>query len=224
MASGAHAFCVERPNTERRRPRRRETVPPRRLLQHPVRPMKNLYMTTAMILSLGGAAFAQTATTETPADAEAPAAEVPATTETPADAAAPAAATDAPAADAAASDPGEAMQTGLLRASALEGVDIFSVDVTGTTTWSDGERYSEIDVDWEKIGEIEDLVLNGDGEIVGAIAEVGGFLGLGEKEVMIEPSEMSFVITEDRIAVVSALGREALEQREETAEEIRGDD
>lgn len=187
--------------------------------------MKNLYLTTAMILSLGGAAFAQTATTEAPADAEAPAAEVPpATTEAPADAAAPAAATDAPAADAAASDPGDAMQTGLLRASALEGVDIFSVDVTGTTTWSDGERYSEIDADWEKIGEIEDLVLNGDGEIVGAIAEVGGFLGLGEKEVMIEPSEMSFVITEDRIAVVSALGQEALEQREETAEEIRGDD
>ena len=186
--------------------------------------MKNLYMTTAMILSLGGAAFAQTATTETPADAEAPAAEVPATTEAPGDAAAPAAATDAPAADAAASDPGEAMQTGLLRASALDGVDIFSVDVSGAATWDDNATYAEIDENWEKIGEVEDLVLDGNGNVVGAIAEVGGFLGLGEKEVVLEPGEVTIVMTDDRIAVVSALSQEALEQREEVAEEIRGDD
>lgn len=189
--------------------------------------MKNLYLTTAMILSLGGAAVAQTATTEAPADA--------ATTEAPADAAttAPvgeattAPATDAaaaPAADAAASDPGEAMQTGMLRASALEGVDIFSVDVTGAATWDDTTTYAEIDENWEKIGEVEDLVLDGNGEVVGAIAEVGGFLGLGEKEVVLQPEEVTIVMTDDRIAVVSALSKEALEQREEAAEDIRGDD
>ncbi|WBU64073.1 PRC-barrel domain-containing protein [Paracoccus aerodenitrificans] len=162
--------------------------------------MKNLYLTSAIVLALGGTAFAQTAATETPAT------------------------TDAPAADAAASDPGQAMETGLLRASALEGVDIFTVDVTGETEWDDTATYTEIDADWDKIGEVEDLILNANGEIVGAIAEVGGFLGLGEKEVVLEPAEVAYVMTEDRIAVVSALSKEALEQREELAEELRDQD
>ncbi len=186
--------------------------------------MKHLYLTAAMILSLGGAAMAQTATTDAPAaDPAAPAA----TTAPAADAttpAAPVAATDAPAADAAATDPGKAMQTGLLRASALEGVDVYTVDVTGATTWDDTATYTEIDTNWEKIGEVEDLILDGNGDVVGAIAEVGGFLGLGEKEVVLKPDEVALVITDDRIAVVSALSKEALEQREEAAENIRGDD
>ncbi|MBC9246593.1 PRC-barrel domain-containing protein [Paracoccus sp. 11-3] len=161
--------------------------------------MKNLYLSTAMILSLGGAAVAQTATTEAPADAT------------------------APAATAAASNPGEAMETGLLRASALEGVDVYTIDATGQTTWDDGVAYTEIDTNWDKIGEIEDLVLDANGDVVGAIAEVGGFLGLGEKEVVLKPEEVGYVVTADKIAVVSGLSKEALEQREEIAEELRGD-
>lgn len=165
--------------------------------------MKNLYLTTAIILSLGGAAVSQTATTEAPAPAATPA---------------------APAADAVATTPAEAAKTGLFRASALEGVDVYTVDLTGTTTWDDGTRYTEIDADWDKIGEIEDLVLDTDGNIVGAIAEVGGFLGIGEKEVVLNPDEITFVMTADRIGVVSALSKEALEQREAAAEDIRKGD
>lgn len=161
--------------------------------------MKNLYLSTAMILSLGGAAVAQTATTEVPAGAE------------------------APAADAAASNPGKAMETGLLRASALEGVDIYTVDATGQTTWDDGVAYTEIDTNWDKIGEVEDLVLDANGDVVGAIAEVGGFLGLGEKEVVLKPEEVAYIVTADKIAVVSGLSKEQLEQREEIAEELRGE-
>ncbi|SDD93494.1 PRC-barrel domain-containing protein [Paracoccus isoporae] len=169
--------------------------------------MKHLYLTSALLLSLGGAAFAQTATEDTAMETDAAQA-----------------AAEAPAADAAAADPGAAMQTGLLRAEALDGAEIYSVDITGETDWDDSVAYTEIDAEWEQIGELEDLVLNANGEIVGAIAEIGGFLGLGEKEVMLEPGEMSIVVTDDRIAVVSALSQEALEQREELAEEIRDDD
>lgn len=37
----------------------------------------------------------------------------------------------------------------------------------------------------EEIGEIEDFVVDANGQITGAIIEVGGFLGLGEKEVLV---------------------------------------
>ena len=169
--------------------------------------MKSLYLTTALILSLGGAAVAQTATTDAPA----------------ADAA-PAPAPNAPAADAVATTPGEAAKTGLFRASALEGVDVYTVDLTGKAVWDDNAIYSDINADWQKIGEVEDLVLDGSGEVVGAIAEVGGFLGIGEKEVVLRPDEIAFVMTPDHIAVVSALSKEALEQREAAAEDIRKGD
>ncbi len=170
--------------------------------------MKNLYLTSALILALGGAAIAQTAAPESPPPADS------AATPPAADAAA-----TPPAADAAASTPAGAEKTGLLRASALEGVDVYTIDVTGQTTWDDGAAFTEINTDWDKIGEVEDLVLDGSGNVVGAIAEVGGFLGLGEKEVVLLPEEIAFVVTPDRIAVVSGLSKEALETREKVAEE-----
>lgn len=93
--------------------------------------MKTVYLTSALILTLGGAALAQTATPAVP-----------------------------PAADAAASTPAAAAKTGLLRASAFKGADIYTVDVTGKTKWDDGVAYTEINTDWDKIGEVEDLVLD----------------------------------------------------------------
>jgi sporulation protein YlmC with PRC-barrel domain len=40
-------------------------------------------------------------------------------------------------------------------------------------------------VDGETIGSINDLVIDADGQILGVIVEVGGFLGIGKKEVAI---------------------------------------
>lgn len=37
----------------------------------------------------------------------------------------------------------------------------------------------------EKIGELNDLVIDGDGKVVAAVVGVGGFLGMGEKDVAI---------------------------------------
>lgn len=162
--------------------------------------MKNLYLTTAMILSLGGAAIAQTATTDAPA----------------ADAA-------APAAENVASDAKEAMHTDMIRASALEGVDLYTIDASGETVWVDGETFTQISADWEKIGEVEDLILDEQANVIGAIAEVGGFLGLGETEVVLLPEETSLVVADGRMAFVSALSKEALEQREKVAKDASKD-
>jgi PRC-barrel domain len=37
----------------------------------------------------------------------------------------------------------------------------------------------------EKIGEVNDLVIDGDGKVVAAVIGIGGFLGMGEKDVAI---------------------------------------
>ena len=37
----------------------------------------------------------------------------------------------------------------------------------------------------EKIGEVNDLIVDGDGKVVAAVIGIGGFLGMGEKDVAI---------------------------------------
>lgn len=38
----------------------------------------------------------------------------------------------------------------------------------------------------DKIGEVEDVLMDAEGKIVALTAEVGGFLGIGEKEVILQ--------------------------------------
>jgi len=47
--------------------------------------------------------------------------------------------------------------------------------------------------DWNDVGEVHDIVLNKDGEIDYVIADIGGFLGIGEKQVAVSMNELKFV-------------------------------
>ena len=47
----------------------------------------------------------------------------------------------------------------------------------------------------EKVGEIEDAVIS-QGRLVGYVISVGGFLGVGERNVVVEPSAISITYNE----------------------------
>ncbi|MGF1650774.1 MAG: PRC-barrel domain-containing protein [Hyphomicrobiaceae bacterium] len=51
------------------------------------------------------------------------------------------------------------------------------------------------------IGDIEDLILNEDNQIVGVIMGVGGFLGLGEKRIGVRYRALTFSTEGDRVKV-----------------------
>lgn len=51
--------------------------------------------------------------------------------------------------------------------------------------------------DNESIGEVEDLLLDREGRVAGVIVEVGGFLGIGEKNVAIPSDALDFVLVGD---------------------------
>lgn len=44
----------------------------------------------------------------------------------------------------------------------------------------------------EKLGEIEELIIEPSGRIVGVVLEVGGFLGMGERNVMVPLDQLKF--------------------------------
>jgi sporulation protein YlmC with PRC-barrel domain len=66
--------------------------------------------------------------------------------------------------------------------------------------------------DQESIGEISDLVLQEDGETRAALIDVGGFLGVGEKEVAIPFDQIEVSEDGDEAILTVALTREELEQ------------
>lgn len=65
----------------------------------------------------------------------------------------------------------------------------------------------------ESVGQVEDVVIDGDGKVVAVVVSVGGFLGLGETSVAIGLRHL--VITHadvDRLEVKTSLSRKAIEQ------------
>lgn len=67
----------------------------------------------------------------------------------------------------------------------------------------------------EDVGEVEDLVLNMDGSVAAVVVEVGGFLGIGEKDVLVDWNAIEMVQDGDDLRLVApGLTREALEAAE----------
>ena len=55
--------------------------------------------------------------------------------------------------------------------------------------------------DGKIIGDIEDLIINNDSQVVGAIMGVGGFLGVGEKKVAVSVKALSLEVTDGKMDV-----------------------
>ena len=131
--------------------------------------LKNSVTTAALIaaLAIPVAGFAQTTTAPSPSSPPATA---------PPHSSAPAAA--APHAAAPATQASRHMRDDQLRASKLIGSAIY--DATD-----------------QKIGTVEELVLNPDGKVADVVLGVGGFLGAGEKHVAIAMAELRRFLAED---------------------------
>ena len=54
-----------------------------------------------------------------------------------------------------------------------------------------------VNTDNDKIGSISDLVINKEGQVVGIVVGVGGFLGMGEKQVALSWNSVKITTDED---------------------------
>lgn len=74
------------------------------------------------------------------------------------------------------------------------------------------DDYDVYGADGNEIGEIEDVLLNMDGTVAAVAIEVGGFLGLGEKDVLVDWTTLEVTRDGDGIRVTApTLTREVLE-------------
>ncbi|MBS9722520.1 PRC-barrel domain-containing protein [Tianweitania sp. BSSL-BM11] len=124
--------------------------------------IRKLLATTAIASVIATGAFAQTATTPAPADA-------PATTNAPAATAPAAGETNAP-----------------MEAAVVPADGQLASNLIGETV------YNGTGDDAENIGNVNDLVLSDSGQIESVIVGVGGFLGIGEKNVALSYNDIDW--------------------------------
>ncbi len=105
----------------------------------------------------------------------------------------------------------------LIRTRDITGGDIYTT--SDASDWVEGEMYEGVGDGWNDIGEIEDVVLDQSGQMIGIVAEVGGFLDIADKHVMIPLENINLVAVDDQTyAYVTDRSEEELESMESVDE------
>ena len=107
--------------------------------------------------------------------------------------------------------------TGLLTADSVEGTEIYSI-TTGqdATFWDQGAQINVVTTDWDSIGRVQDIIIDRNGTVVGVTTDVGGFLGIGRRTVLLMLEDIRLVATDDDdLIVVTRLTQERIEQLDE---------
>ena len=73
-------------------------------------------------------------------------------------------------------------------ASNLLGARIYATETEGEIVYSAG-----METEWDDIGEINDVIVSRDGRVEGVVLGVGGFLGMGEKDVAVSMDQLQFI-------------------------------
>ena len=103
----------------------------------------------------------------------------------------------------------------LIRTRDITGGVVYSTGQAGTEEWKADDVFEGLNDQWTRIGEIEDIVLTESGDFHGIVAEVGGFLDLGDKHVMLEIDDVNLVALDDgTYAYVTNRTEEQLEEME----------
>ncbi len=173
--------------------------------------MRNLVLTTAALALIGGAAVAQETSAATPMPDLTnmiPASHIiggniyslatagmATTTTTPTET------------DIVGTTPGTAPAPGLTEPGPAPG----TAGVTGG--WGTGTAFDAVDPDWENIGTIEDVILDREGQMVGVTGDIGGWLGIGTRQVFLPIDDVQLVPAGDTdYSYVTRYSREQLEQ------------
>ena len=101
----------------------------------------------------------------------------------------------------------------MIRTRDITGGNIYTMAAPDEPMWGDNMAYDAVGIDWNDIGEIEDIILSKSGQMIGIVAEVGGFLDIGDKHVMIPVDNLRLTAVDDKTyGYVTNMTEEQLEQ------------
>lgn len=101
----------------------------------------------------------------------------------------------------------------LIRASEIEDTPIYTVANDADYEWGTRYEYTGAEEGWEEIGEIEEILLDSNGQMIGVSADIGGWLGIGENQVFLPLDDVQFgnVGATAQMMFVTRLSQEQLE-------------
>ena len=98
----------------------------------------------------------------------------------------------------------------MIRSRDITGGEVYSL--AEADAWNSDTAYDGVDSRWNDIGEIEDVILDREGKMIGVVAEVGGFLDIGDKHVMLPVENVRLVPIDDKeYSIVTNMSEEELE-------------
>ncbi|WP_141102031.1 PRC-barrel domain-containing protein [Oceanicola sp. 22II-s10i] len=78
-------------------------------------------------------------------------------------------------------------------ATQINASDFIGMRVYASEAGFDGDSVEGASDDWEDIGEINDVILSREGNVEAVLVDIGGFLGIGERQVAVDMDEVKFV-------------------------------
>lgn len=87
---------------------------------------------------------------------------------------------------------------------------IWTTNQPSSTEWA-GTTLTERPAEWTDIAKVDDIVVDAQGNITGYVADIGGFLGLGAKQVLLNKDALHFVQIGDDAFFATNFTREELE-------------
>lgn len=76
---------------------------------------------------------------------------------------------------------------------AIQASEFIGQQIYTTPSEVDAEGYEGLQKEWEKIGEVNDIVLSRDGNIQSVLVDIGGFLGIGERQIAVDMNVLQMV-------------------------------
>jgi sporulation protein YlmC with PRC-barrel domain len=91
----------------------------------------------------------------------------------------------------------ETAQEADIHASDLIGMRVYAAAPSTDGSMWDLREAAGLQTDWEDVGEINDLVLTREGDVSSVLVDIGGFLGIGERQIAMDMSSVRFVSDSD---------------------------
>jgi hypothetical protein len=101
-----------------------------------------------------------------------------------------------------------------VRAKAILDNPIYTTSGVEAGVWDFGTSVDDFAENFTEIGEIEDMIVDAEGKVIGVVAEIGGLLDIGDKHVLMQLTELRVVMADGEPYYVTTLSEEQLEQRE----------
>lgn len=87
---------------------------------------------------------------------------------------------------------------------------IWTTNQPSSTAWNN-TTLTERPADWTNVAKVDDIVVDANGDVTGYIADIGGFLGLGAKSVLLGKDALHFVRVGDDAFFATNFTKEELQ-------------